>query len=114
MGLVGTSPAVFIGVTVLLMGFAAFMSGQALARTWRPMWQAVPYALLLGCADRFLVWALFGGQLWLISGYVVDTLVLLAICLVAYRLTLARRMARQYPWLFERSSLFTWRKKGES
>ena len=114
MGLVGTSPAVFIGVTVLLMGFAAFMTGQALARTWGPMWQALPYALLLGCADRFLVWALFGGQLWLISGYVVDTLVLLAICLVAYRLTLARRMARQYPWLFEQSGLFTWRKKGES
>ena len=39
---------VFLGVTVVLCGFAAFATGRALAGTWRPMWWTVPYCLLLG------------------------------------------------------------------
>jgi len=96
---------------VVLMGFASFMTGQALANTWRPMWQAVPYCLLLGAADRFLTWGLFQGELLLLSGYVVDTLVLIAIALFAYRLTLAHKMVAQYPWIYERVGLLSWREK---
>ena len=110
-GLLGTTLPVFIGVTVLLMGFASYMTGQALANTWRPAWQVAPYGLLLGCADRFLTWGLFEGELFLVSGYVIDTLVLIAISLAAYRMTKAHRMVAQYPWLYERSGLFTWRDK---
>jgi len=29
----------------------------------------------------------------------------------AYRLTLARRMTVQYPWLYERTGIFTWRNR---
>jgi len=107
--LIGTSLGVFIGITVLLMGFASYMTGQALANTWRPMWQTVPYALLLGGADRFLVWGLFEGELFLLSGYLIDSLVLLAIAVLAYRLMQVHKMVTQYPWLYERSGLLGWR-----
>ena len=104
---------VFIGVTVLFMGGCAFMAGQALAATWRPLWQVYPYALGLAAADRFLGFALFGGDLLSIAGYGTDALVLIAITLAAYRITQARRMADQYPWLYERDGLFGWREKLE-
>ncbi|MGB0629486.1 MAG: DUF6867 family protein [Alphaproteobacteria bacterium] len=107
--LLGTSVAVFIGVTVCLIGFAAFMTGQALAVTWKPVWQVVLYSFLLGLADRFLTWALFQGELLSPSGYVIDTIVIVAIAVTAHRLTLARRMTAQYPWLYERTGVFTWR-----
>lgn len=109
--LLGTSWPVFIGITVLVMGFASFMTGQALANTWRPMWQVAFYAALLGCVDRFLTWGLFEGELLLLSGYVVDTLVLMAISALAYRVTLARKMVAQYPWLYQRMGPFNWRRK---
>ena len=111
-GLLGTSLPVFFGLTLLVMGFAAFMTGQGLANTWRPMWQCGVYSLLLGCADRFLTFSLFGGELLSVTGYVIDTLVLFAISAAAYRMTQARKMASQYPWIYERTSLFTWREKG--
>jgi len=108
-GLLGTSMGVFLGVTVCLTGFASFMTGQALAQGWRSAWQIVPYCLLLGAADRFLVWGLFKGDALLPSGYIIDTAVIAAICAAAYRLTLARRMTRQYPWLYERVGPLAWR-----
>ncbi len=110
--LTGSAPGVFIGITLALMGGCAFMSGQALASTWRPMWQAVPYALLLGLADRFLGYALFQGPLLSGRGYVLDALVLCAASLAAYRMTRAHQMVTQYPWLYERRGLFGWRALG--
>ena len=109
--LLGTTWPVFIGLTCILMGFASFMTGQAIANTWRPMWQVVPYMVLLGAADRFLTWGLFQGELLLLSGFIIDTLVLMAIAALAHRLIMARKMASQYPWIYERTGLFTWREK---
>jgi Domain of unknown function (DUF6867) len=111
MDILGTTWPVFVGITILLMGFASFMTGQAVANTWRPMWQVVPYSVLLGLADRFLIWSLFQGQLFLLSGYLTDTLVLMGIAALAYRLTLAHKMVTQYPWVYERTGPFTWREK---
>lgn len=110
--LLGTSWAVFIGMTVVVMGFAAYMTGHALASTWKPLWQAVAYSALLGFADRFLTFALFDGELLSLSGYLIDTAVLVIVSLFAYRLNQAHKMVRQYPWLYEREGLFTWRRKG--
>ncbi len=109
--LLGTDIRVFIGVTVFLSGFAAFMTGQALAGTWRPVWQLWLYILLLGFADRFLTWALFQGELLSPTGYAIDTVVLLFIALLAFYLTRARQMTAQYPWLYERTGPFTWRER---
>ncbi|MDH3229914.1 MAG: hypothetical protein OEN55_08995 [Alphaproteobacteria bacterium] len=109
--LVGNSWAVFIGVTCILAGGAAWMTGQALALTWRPAWQAAGYALLLGLADRFLIFALFEGRLLSPSGFALDAAVLIAIAMAAHRITLAGQMVKQYPWLYERQGLLSWRKR---
>ena len=110
--ILGNDLGVFIGLTVVLFGAAACMSGQALAQTWRPVWQTVPYTLLLTVGSRFLSFALFDGELLSISGYFIDWMVLLLLCLLAYRVTQARRMVAQYPWLYERAGLFGWRARG--
>lgn len=103
---------VFIGVTVVLCGFAAFATGRALAGMWRPIWWTVPYCLLLGMVDRFLQWSLFDGALLSPLAYALDSAVLIAIGLLAYRMTQAARMARQYPWLYVRAGLLSWRPIG--
>ena len=109
--LLGNSLGVYLGLTVCLMGFAAFMTGQATAVTWKPAWHAFVYALLLGLADRFLAYALFGGELLSPTAYVIDTAVLAGIALFAHRLARARKMVAQYPWLYERAGLLDWRDK---
>lgn len=110
-GAFGTTFGVFVGVTLILIGFCAYMTGAALANTWRPAWQSVPYAVLLGFSDRFLIFALFEGELLSLSGYVIDTLLLLGITLVSYRLTQVNKMITQYPWLYERSGPFSFRER---
>ncbi len=109
--LLGTTLGVSFTVTVVVMGFAAFMTGQALAGTWKSMWQVVLYCLLLGLGDRFLIFSLYGGELLSLSGYLIDSAVLVAISLFAYRLTQARKMTSQYPWIYERAGLLSWRDK---
>ncbi len=111
--LLGTSLFVFVGVTIVVMGFAAFVTGQALANTWKPQWHAVVYCVLLGLFDRFLVFSLFDGELLSLSGYLIDTAVLVAIALFAFRLARARKMVNQYPWLYQRVGLFGWREVGD-
>lgn len=104
----GTSWSVFIGITVVLSGFAAFMTGQALAATWRPFWQVLVYTVLLALASRLLTFGLFQGELWSPSGYLIAMATLMLISAFAYRITLARKMVAQYPWLYRRTGLFTW------
>jgi hypothetical protein len=110
-GLLGSSLGVFVGVTVLLFGFAAVMTGQALARTWRPAWQIIPYALLLALGARFISYALFDGELLSPGGYLLGAAVLLLLMFAAFRATLARKMVAQYPWLYDRAGLFGWRER---
>jgi hypothetical protein len=110
--LLGTTWSVYLGLTVVVMGFAAYMTGQAIANTWRPAWQMVVYGALLGLVDRFLTFALFKGQLLSLTGYLAGSATLIAIGLFAYGVTRAQRMTRQYPWLYERDGLFGWRRRG--
>lgn len=108
----GSTLGDFIGVTLVLFGGAAFMTGQALAGTWRPLWQIVPYGLLLAAANRFFSWGLFHGKLLSPSGFVIDAAIVIGIGCLAYRLTLVHKMTAQYPWLYERAGLFGWRVRG--
>ena len=108
----GTSAGVFFGLTLIFMGGCAFMTGQALAGTWRPAWQLLPYGLLLGLADRFLAFALFHQPLLSPAGFLLDSTLLLAMGGLSYRFTRARQMCRQYPWAYRRSGLFSWRQIG--
>jgi uncharacterized protein DUF6867 len=112
--LLGTSLWAFLGFTVVLFGGASWMMGQALAATWRPVWQNVPYGLMLGIADRFFQNALFAGDMLSPTGFVIDTAVLTGLALVSYRLTRAYKMVAQYPWLYERNGLFGWRERRSS
>lgn len=109
--LFGMSVSVFIGLTLIFFGLTAGLTGQALARTWRPAWQAVPYGLLLGAANRFLAYALFDEELLSGTGYLVSSVVIIVLTLAAYRLTRARKMVTQYPWLYEPAGPFGWREK---
>jgi hypothetical protein len=115
--LLGVSLPVFAGVTLVLMGAAAFLTGQAVGATWRPRWQVVLYCVLLALSGRFLSLSLFYGDPffqplnWL-YGTIVDSLALVPIGLFAHAVTRAAWMTRQYPWLYERAGLFSYREKG--
>lgn len=109
--LLGTTLDVWIGITLVLTGGASFMTGQAIARTWRPVWQVVAYGLLLAVVSRFFVYALFDGYMLLASGYLIDAAVITAIGLFAFRLNRVQQMVTQYPWLYERSGALSYRAK---
>jgi hypothetical protein len=115
--ILGESIPVFIGLTIVLFGGASFMMGQALGETWRPAWQNVVYGLLLTVAERLADNFLFAARIIPLSftdvgpmiGYASHAIVLISIALAAYRMTQARKMVSQYPWLYARSGLFGWK-----
>jgi Domain of unknown function (DUF6867) len=109
--ILGTSPGVFIGLTVIITGGAAIMTGRALADGWKPPWQVVLACLGLDLANRFLVYALFGGELLSLSGFLIGFVVIVALALVGHRITAVRKVVNQYPWRYERASLFAYREK---
>jgi hypothetical protein len=94
--------AVFIGVTVIMGGGTAVLTGWAIAGTWRPAWQVVFACVGLGLSERFLVFALFDGPLLSVPGYLFDTVVIMIFGLASYRLANVTNMTRQYPWLYEK------------
>ena len=69
--LLGTTPAIFIGLTVVLVGGAAILTGRAVASNWKPAWQVVASCFGLALADRFLTYALFQGELVNLWGIIV-------------------------------------------
>ncbi len=109
--ILGASPLVFVGFTCLIMGWVSFMTGRAIATTWRPRWQVVPYSILLGLANRFFSFALFGAPLFSLSGWLIGTALLLVVGLASYREKQAFKMVAQYPWLYERCGPFDWRER---
>jgi hypothetical protein len=110
--ILGSTVPVFIGLTVVLFGGAAWMTGQAVANAWQPFGLVAGfYCLLLAAGNRFLAFALFEEPLLSLSGFIADAVVIVLVCLFAHRLTMARKMVTQYPWLYERSGLFAWRER---
>jgi hypothetical protein len=93
------SLGVFLLVSVAMGGGAAWLTGRAIAGTWRPWWQAIAYALILGAVVRFFHFALFEGTLLSSRYYLVDTIVCLIAALLGYRATRLRQMSTQYRWL---------------
>ena len=98
-------------VTVLMGGWAAWMTGRAVALQWGPVWQLVIYLLLLAGAVRFIHFALFEGTLLSLRYYLVDAVVVTAIGLMGYRYVCARQMTTQYRWLYERTGPLSWRER---
>ena len=98
-------------VTVLMGGWAAWMTGRAMALTWKPYWQLILYLLILAAAVRFIHFALFGGTLLTLHYYLVDAVVVFLIGSLGFRYRRARQMTTQYRWLYERTSPFGWRER---
>lgn len=101
----------FFLVTCLLGGWAAWMTGRAIALTWRPVLQLFFYLLVLGWAVRMIHTTLFDGTFLSLHFYVVDTIILLVIGITGWRYTRARQMTRQYRWLYELSGPLSWRRR---
>ncbi|MGF7006363.1 DUF6867 family protein [Aminobacter sp. BE322] len=101
----------FFFVTCLLGGWAAWMTGRACAQTWRTFGKLVLYILGLGIGIRFIHHALFGGTMFSLQYYVVDTIVLLIFATLGYKYTRTNQMVKQYHWLYEKASPLSWRPK---
>ena len=100
---------VFLILTVVIGGGAAWLAGRALALKWRPFWQVVVYSSILACGVRFFHFALFEETLLSLHYYLVAAAVLILSAGLSFRMTRARQMTTQYRWLYERTSPLTWR-----
>jgi uncharacterized membrane protein HdeD (DUF308 family) len=100
---------VFLGLTVILGGGAAFLACRGLARSWKPFWRIFFYMALLAAAVRFFHYALFDGRLLSLYYYLVAYVVLLGAATLGFRSMRTTQMVTQYRWLYERTSLLTWR-----
>ena len=99
----------FLLVTVLMGGWAAWMAARAIARGWRPFWHCALALLLVAGAVRFIHFALFDGTLLSLHYYAVDAIVVMIVGAVGFRVTRTRQMTSQYRWLYEKTSPLTWR-----
>ena len=107
----GESLAQIFVISGIIGGGAAWLAGRAIAQTWRPLWHVVGYMLLLGFAVRFAHFALGSGTLVSLPSYLTDTLFLVVVGCLGWRVTRATQMVTQYPWLYERSGPLSWRPK---
>jgi len=101
----------FLLVTVVMGGGAAWLAGRAIAATWRPWLYVAGYMLILGFAVRFIHFALFDGTLLSPQFYVVDTVVCLIFGFLGFRVTRVAQMTTQYGWINERAGLLRWTRR---
>lgn len=102
---------VFLLLTVVLGGAAAWATGRAIASTWRPAWQVAVYGLLLAFAVRFLHFALFEEPLLAPGNYAISGAVLLAAAGLGYRFARAGAMISRYDWLYEPAGALGWKRR---
>lgn len=105
------SLGIFILVSILLGGGAAYLSGRAIAATWRPWWHVLLYMLPLAFTVRFLHLALFEGTLLSLHYYLVDLVCCLVFGFLGFRVTRASQMATQYGWLYRRTGFLKWARR---
>jgi hypothetical protein len=105
------SLGIFLLVSVLLGGGAAWLAGRAIAATWRPWWHVALYMVILSFGVRFLHFALFDGKFLTLHYYLVDYAVCLGLGLLGFRLTRVTQMVSRYEWINERAGLLRWRRR---
>jgi len=106
--------SLFVLVTVIMGGGAAWLAGRAIASTWRPWWHVAFYMLILGTAVRFIHFALFEGTLLSPQFYAVDTAVCLIFGFLGYRATRVAQMTTQYSWINDRAGFLRWARRAAS
>jgi hypothetical protein len=99
----------FLVLTVILGGGAAFLAGRGLARAWKPFGRVFFYMALLAAAVRFFHYALFDGELLSLYYYLVTYAVLVAAACLGFRFMRTMQMVTQYRWLYVRTSPLSWR-----
>jgi len=99
----------FLIITWMIAGWAAWMSGRAIAATWRPHWHVVLYMVPFSMVVRWVHFALFKGTLLSVQYFVVDFAVIMAIATLGYRLVRVKQMTSQYRWLYAPDGPFAWK-----
>ncbi len=97
-------------MTIIFGGGAAWLSGRAIALTWRPLWQVFVYSLILGFAVRFIHFSLFGGTLLSLHYYLVDSLVCMMLGFIGFRAARVSQMVTQYRWVNTPDGPLRWRR----
>ena len=105
------SLGVFLLVSVLMGGGAAWLAGRAIAATWRPWWHVILYMLILSAAVRFIHFAMFDSKFLSLHYYVVDYAVCAGFGLLGFRLMRVAQMVGRYNWLNERAGVLRWRRR---
>ena len=107
------SLGVFLLVTVVLGGGAAWLAGRAIASTWRLWWHLALYMLPLALAVRFIHFALFDSKFLSVHYYLVDYAVCLMFGMLGFRLRRVTQMVTRYGWINERVGLLRWRRRDD-
>jgi hypothetical protein len=105
------SSSIFLLVTILFGGGAAWLSGRAIARTWRPVWQVLVYSLMLGCAVRFIHFSLFGGTLLSAHYYLIDSALCMGFGFLGFRAARVSQMLTHYRWINQGNGPLRWRRR---
>jgi hypothetical protein len=95
----GRTLFIFLGLSVALGGAAAFSTGRALAKHWRPLWHAPLAMVPLAAGVRFLHYALFDEPLLSLRGLAADYGVVLGLAFLGFKLARRTQMKRQYGWI---------------
>ncbi len=104
--------ATFLVLSIALGGGAAFVTGRAVARAWRPLWVALLYMVPLAAGIRFMHFAVGSGTLIAPDYYLVDLVIEGVAAAAGYYATRAGQMGRQYRWLYRRSGPVSWSRTG--
>jgi hypothetical protein len=104
----------FVLVTLIMGGWAAWMTGKACANSWSRYPTLFIYLLILTAGVRFLHMAPFGGTLLSPYYFLVDLIVIQLIGLLSYRLRLVNQMVGRYGWMFEKISPLNWAARSQT
>ncbi|OLP52504.1 hypothetical protein BJF92_02725 [Rhizobium rhizosphaerae] len=103
--------AQFMMITCIIGGWTAWRTGKSVADSWKGYGLVLIYTALLGLAIRFVHHALFGGTMFSLHYYIVDTIVLLLFSTAGFRFYRTQQMTTSYYWLYEKVSPFSWKAK---
>lgn len=99
------------GLVFLIGLWTAWRTGRAVADGWGEWPRVIAYTLFLAAALRFMHYALFAGPMLNLTYYLIDLVILLVFATAGFRARRTSQMVNNYYWLYDRSSLFSWKKK---
>src|SRR5207245_1071192 len=108
------SLVVFFLVSIVMGGGAAWLSGRAIAMTWRPWWHVAFYMVVLAVAVRFIDSAVFDTAFLSLHYYLVDAAICLGFGFLGFREMRVYQMVTRYKWINQRSGLLGWRRRDHS